>query len=38
MSPWMDQRVPHKTVKLPQAEAQAHRRFLKARLPEDSLI
>jgi hypothetical protein len=33
MSPWLDLRVPHKSVKLPMVEAQTHRRFLKTHLP-----
>lgn len=37
MSPWMDLRVPPKEVKLPQVEAQTHRRFLKTHLPVDAL-
>jgi aryl sulfotransferase len=38
MSPWLDLRVPPKEVKLPQVEAQAHRRFLKTHLPLDALV
>lgn len=38
MSPWLDLRVPPKAVKLPQVEAQAHRRFLKTHLPVDALV
>ena len=38
MSPWLDLRVPAKEVKLPQVEAQAHRRFLKTHLPLDALV
>ena len=37
MSPWLDLRVPPKAVKLPQVEAQTHRRFLKTHLPVDAL-
>lgn len=37
MSPWLDLRVPPKAVKLPQVEAQTHRRFLKSHLPVDAL-
>lgn len=37
MSPWLDLRVPPKQVKLPEVEAQAHRRFLKTHLPLDAL-
>ncbi len=38
MSPWMDFRVPPKQVKLPQVEAQTHRRFVKTHLPVDALV
>jgi len=38
MSPWMDLRVPPKEVKLPEVEAQAHRRFVKTHLPVDALV
>ncbi len=38
MSPWVDLRVPPKEVKLPQIEAQDHRRFLKTHLPVDALV
>jgi aryl sulfotransferase len=38
MSPWMDLRVPPKQVKLPEVEAQTHRRFLKTHLPVDALV
>ena len=38
MSPWLDLRVPPKEVKLPQVEAQIHRRFLKTHLPLDALV
>lgn len=38
MSPWLDLRVPPKSVKLPVVEAQAHRRFLKTHLPVDALV
>lgn len=37
MSPWLDLRVPPKAVKLPEVEAQTHRRFLKTHLPVDAL-
>lgn len=37
ISPWVDLRVPPKEVKLPQIEAQTHRRFLKTHLPVDAL-
>jgi aryl sulfotransferase len=38
MSPWLDLRIPPKEVKLPQVEAQTHRRFLKTHLPVDALV
>ena len=38
MSPWLDLRIPPKEVKLPQVEAQTHRRFLKTHLPLDALV
>ncbi len=38
MSPWLDLRVPPKEVKLPEVEAQTHRRFLKSHLPVDALV
>ncbi len=38
MSPWLDLRIPPKEAKLPQVEAQAHRRFLKTHLPVDALV
>ncbi|MEM7005000.1 MAG: sulfotransferase domain-containing protein [Pseudomonadota bacterium] len=38
MSPWLDLRVPPKEVKLPQVEAQTHRRFMKTHLPVDALV
>lgn len=38
MSPWLDLRVPPKQVKLPEVEAQTHRRFLKTHLPVDALV
>lgn len=38
MSPWLDLRVPPKEVKLPQVEAQTHRRILKTHLPIDALV
>ena len=37
MSPWVDLRVPPKSVKLPLIEAQTHRRFMKTHLPVDAL-
>ncbi|MBW8753089.1 MAG: sulfotransferase domain-containing protein [Sphingomonadales bacterium] len=37
MSPWLDLRVPPKHVKLPEVEAQTHRRFVKTHLPVDAL-
>lgn len=38
MSPWLDLRVPPKAIKLPEVEAQSHRRFLKTHLPVDALV
>jgi aryl sulfotransferase len=38
MSPWLDLRVPPKEEKLPEVEAQQHRRFLKTHLPVDALV
>lgn len=38
LSPWVDLRVPPKTVKLPEIEAQVLRRFLKTHLPVDALV
>ena len=38
MSPWLDFRLPHKSIKLPMVEAQEHRRFLKTHLPVDALV
>ena len=38
MSPWLDLRVPPKEVKLPEVEAQEHRRFMKTHLPVDALV
>jgi aryl sulfotransferase len=38
LSPWLDLRVPPKEVKLPEVEAQTHRRFLKTHLPVDALV
>jgi aryl sulfotransferase len=38
MSPWLDLRVPPKAVKLPEVEAQTHRRFIKTHLPVDALV
>ena len=38
MSPWLDLRVPPKSVKLPMVEAQTHRRFIKTHLPVDALV
>lgn len=37
MSPWLDLRAPPKHIKLPEVEAQTHRRFLKTHLPVDAL-
>jgi aryl sulfotransferase len=38
MSPWLDLRVPPKEIKLPEVEAQQHRRFIKTHLPVDALV
>ena len=38
MSPWLDLRVPPKAVKLPEIEAQSHRRIIKTHLPVDALV
>ncbi|MBT3990624.1 MAG: sulfotransferase domain-containing protein [Rhodospirillaceae bacterium] len=38
MSPWIDLRVPPKEVKIPEVEAQTHRRFIKTHLPVDALV
>jgi len=38
MSPWLDLRVPPKQVKLPEVEAQTHRRLMKTHLPVDALV
>jgi len=38
MSPWLDLRIPPKHVKLPEVEAQNHRRFVKTHLPVDALV
>jgi aryl sulfotransferase len=38
MSPWLDLRVPPKSIKLPSVEAQTHRRFIKTHLPVDALV
>lgn len=38
MSPWVDLRLPPAEVKLPEIEAQTHRRFLKTHLPVDALV
>jgi aryl sulfotransferase len=38
ISPWLDLRVPPKEVKLPDVEAQTHRRFIKTHLPVDALV
>ncbi len=38
ISPWLDLRVPPKEVKLPEVEAQTHRRVLKTHLPLDALV
>ena len=36
--PWLDLRLPPKEVKLPEVEAQTHRRTLKTHLPLDALV
>ncbi|MGI9265019.1 MAG: sulfotransferase domain-containing protein, partial [Gammaproteobacteria bacterium] len=38
MSPWIDLRLPPRQVKLPEVEAQKHRRFVKTHLPVDALV
>ncbi|ASC72939.1 Sulfotransferase domain protein [Halomicronema hongdechloris C2206] len=38
LSPWLDLRIPPKAIKLPEVEAQTHRRFLKTHLPVDALV
>lgn len=38
IGPWVDLRVPPREVKLPEIEAQTHRRFLKTHLPVDALV
>ena len=38
MSPWIDLRVPPKEEKIPEVEAQEHRRFIKTHLPVDALV
>ncbi len=38
MSPWVDLVLPPPAVKLPEIEAQLHRRFLKTHLPVDALV
>jgi len=38
MSPWIDLRVPPKHVKMPEVEAQEHRRFIKTHLPVENLV
>lgn len=38
MSPWVDLRVPPKAEKMPQLEAQTHRRFVKTHLPVDAFV
>lgn len=37
LSPWVDLRVPPKEIKVPELEAQTHRRFMKTHLPVDAL-
>jgi aryl sulfotransferase len=38
LSPWLDLRVPPKSIKLQAVEAQTHRRFIKSHLPVDALV
>lgn len=38
MSPWLDLRIPPREIKLPEIEAQTHRRFIKTHLPVDALV
>jgi aryl sulfotransferase len=38
ISPWLDLRIPPKVVKLPEVEAQTHRRIIKTHLPVDALV
>ena len=38
LSPWVDLRFPPREVKLPEIEAQTHRRSLKTHLPVDALV
>lgn len=38
ISPWLDLRVPEKSIKLRALDAQTHRRFLKSHLPVDALV
>ena len=38
MSPWLDLRVPEKSIKLNGLAAQQHRRFIKTHLPVDALV
>lgn len=38
ISPWVDMRLPEKSVKLAALEAQTHRRVLKTHLPVDALV
>lgn len=38
MSPWIDLRAPPREVKMPEVEAQEHRRFVKTHLPVDALL
>lgn len=38
LSPWLDLRIPPKEVKLPEVEAQTHRRVIKTHLPVDALV
>ena len=38
ISPWLDVRIPPKDIKLPEIEAQTHRRIIKTHLPVDALV
>ncbi len=38
MSPWIDFCLPPREIKLPEVEAQTHRRFIKTHLPLDALV
>lgn len=38
LSPWLDLRIPEKSIKLNALNAQQHRRFIKTHLPVDALV